>query len=299
MKYIKYKPSYDESLDNIGRAVSDEVRGMLKDEMAEKISENPRVTVVDYNDSNKDVKLGEPKESEKYFDMYSHTTSSGEITENRTTPAREQLVKEIYKDGSEKLSTREDFEKKISAQSVSNEEKTELSRIVRISSPDSHAYSTAENRSKHAIEAFNSDKYIIEQVAAGRGIPPSLLSSVYFKKIADDGTPVGTVDLPTARAVYYRSFGQELPWDDNTLNSYLQTPQGILDFMAIGLQCSSNYLGYNLSTLSKQQMSDTLSLYARWFDTGSDFESIIMSYNNVFDDIYKKMPAKDYDVKLV
>ena len=192
-----------------------------------------------------------------------------------------------------------DFEKKVAEGSASEEEKSELGRIVRISSPNSQAYSTAEERSTQALKAFDSNKYLIEEAAARRGVSPALLSSIYFKKVADDGTVQGAVEPRYAKLAYNKVFGQPLSWDDETLNAYLNTPEGMLDFMAIGILSAADFYGYDLATLSKQQIVDVLEQYGEWFNTGSDFQSIALQYNDIFEDIYKKMPSKDYDIKIV
>ena len=303
MKKFKYKFSADDTLDSISRAVSNEALVSARDDMAEEIINNPRHTTVDYNSGQKEYDLDEiPLTTQKTdpYSMYSHINSDGSIGMKRTTPEREHYISEIYKDGSKTHSTRKDFEKKIADQSVSEEEISELGRIVRVSSASSEDYTNAETRNANAYKAFDENKYVIEEIAARRNLPPALLSSVYYQTVADNGSI--TSDAPSlryARLAYNRLYGQTLSWDDETLSEYLKTPEGALDFIAICLQSEAKYLGYNTGTLTEKQLNEILSGYGKWNNKAYGFESSVMAFNSIFEGIYKKLPGRDYDIKLV
>ena len=302
MKKFKYQISPDDSLNDISRAVSNEAMTMRRDKMSEKISENPIITTVDYRTGKKEIDLENSSEfssAKSPYDMYSHVGENGKITTTRNTPERDHNIEEIFMDGTKKLSSRNDFEEKIKNQSVSDEEISELGRIVRVSSDNAEDYANSEKRNASAYRAFDADKYKIEETAARTGLPPSLLSSVYFKTMADKGSL--TADAPSlryARLSYHRLYGQPLSWDDETLSEYLSTPDGALDFIAIGLRSEAQYLGYDPGILTKGQMSDMLSEYGKWNNKKPGFESAVIEFNSVFDGIYKKIPSKDYEVKL-
>ncbi len=303
MKKFKYKISADDSLDSISRAVSNEALVMARDEMAEKVEDNPRYTIIDYNSGQKEYDLDTvPLSSlgKDPYDMYSHINSDGSVGTKRTTPEREHYVGETYKDGSKTVSTIKDFEKKIASQSVTADEITELGRIVRVSSASPEDYSNAETRNAYAYKSFDENKYAIEEIAARRNLPPALLSSVYYQTVADNGTI--TADSPSlryARLAYNRLYGQPLTWDDQTLEEYLKTPEGSLDFIAICLRSEAKYLGYNTGTLTEKQLNNILSGYGRWNGKTQGYESSVMAFNPVFEGIYKKLPGRDYDIKLI
>ena len=300
IKNFKVKINKDDSLDNIARNVSAQVRTVLKDEMTEEIQNSPKITTVDYR-TGEGTNYGELKKAEKensYYNLYSHINSDGNISASKTTPQRQEYVREIYDDGNEILSSRKDFEKKISDRSVTDSEKEELGRIVRVSSADKEAYTSSGERSSRAYQTFDRDKYIIEETAARVGISPSLLSSVYFKQIADKGSIENAIDRRYARISYGRLYGKPLTWDESTLDSYLNTKEGLLDFIAICLRGEAEYRSFDATALNSNQMNQILYQYGVWNDSSPAFESTISAYNEVFDDIYKKLPPKKYEVKL-
>lgn len=303
MKKFNYKVSYDDDLGNIARGVSNDVRKVLRDEKHEEILKTPRVTTVDYRSGEKEISLdksGLTPEGKDPYDIYSHVGDNGEITAARVTPEREEKVEEIFTDGTRKISSRDEFEKKIEENSVSNEELTELGRIVRVSSETPEAYSKAEERHKAAYEAFDQNKYKIEQAAARVGLPPSVLSAIYYKTVADEGSIVsGAPGIRNARLYYHRIFGQPLSWDDKTLSEYLETTEGVLDFIALGLKSEAEYYGYNTGTLTTNQLSDIITSYGNRNGSSPGYESAVTAYNKVFEDIYKKLPGEAYDIKLI
>lgn len=297
MRKVKYRVSANESLNDIASSVSAEVRGKLKDEMSERIEKEPETVTVDYSVG--EVKAPTPKNADSFdpYKMYSHTTSDGKITAAVTTPERKQSVREIYPDGTEQVSSAEDYAKKRESQMPTESEVAELGRIVRISSADSDSYKNAESRSKHAYDAFNTDKYMIEETAGRIGVPAALLSSVYFKKIADTGSPLGALSLKYARLSYNRLYGTKLSWSDETLGEYLKTPQGILDFTAIFLKSDADYHGMNIYRLSDREMAFLLNNFSeRNEESPRGFTGTVMAYNDVFEKIFKKMPDRRYDV---
>lgn len=303
MKKFKYKISADDTLDSISKAVSNEALVMARDDMVKKIAENPIETTVDYTSGQKEYDLNivprTPSGKDPY-EMYSHVKSDGSIGMKRYTPERDHYITEIYKDGSTEQSTRKDFEKKVRDQSVSEEEISELGRIVRVSSDNPEDYSSAEDRNAEAYKAFDENKYVIEEIAARRNLPPALLSSVYYNTVAENGSI--TADSPSvryAKLAYNRLYGQPLSWDDETLSEYLKTPSGALDFIAICLASEAKYLGYSTGILTKEQLSQVLKGYAGWNEKGFGYENSVMAFNNVFEDIYNKLPSKDYEIKLV
>lgn len=303
MKKFKYEASADDSLDAIKRAVGNEARVMARDEFADKIEKNPHITPVDYSIGQKEVSLNDaPKthSGKDPYDMYSHTGNKGEITSERTTPEREHYVAEIFKNGTKKLSTCEDFEKKIAESSPNEEDISALNRIVRVSSKTPEAYANAEERNQLAYSDFDKNKYLIEETAARRNIPPALLSAIYYKTIADEGSiTANTPAVRYAKLSYNRLYGHQLSWDDETLAEYLKTPEGALDFIAIGLRSEAKYQGFNTDIMTQKQLNTLLSGYNFWNKKSPEFESSVMAYNEVFENIFKKNSSEDYDVKLI
>lgn len=303
MKNFKFKISEDDTFDSISKAVSDEALEMARDEMADRITDSPQITTADYRKGAQTLDLGKTEKTpsgKNPYDMYGKVGNNGVIKTSRVTPERSHYVHEIYRDGSESLSEKDDFVKKINSQSVNRDDLSELGRIVRTTSKNADAYASWESRSNNAYKAFDADKYTIEETAARRGLPASLLSSVYFKSLADEGSLNDAApSVRHAKMAYKRLYGQPLSWDDETISEYLKTPEGILDFIAIGLRSEAKYLGYNTETLTKNQINDLLTGYGKWSEKDTDFNNSVMAYTSVFDNIYKKLPSKDYEVKLV
>jgi len=303
LKNFKYKITKDDTFDSISRAVSNEALTMARDEMSDRIYHTPKVTVIDYNKGPHSTNLDETEKTpsgKNPYDMYGHVADNGVISSEKVTPERAHYVNEIRKDGSQTLSTREDFEKKVAAQSVNDEDLTELSRVVRVTSRNAEDYANSDNRSSEAYKAFDNHKYLIEETAARRGLPPALLSSVYFKTMADNGSlNEAAPSVFYAKRAYNRLYGQVPALNDEALAEYLKTPEGMLDFIAIGLRSEAKYFGYNTALLNEKQMVDLLSEYGGWIKSSPDFASTVMAYNSVFDNIYKKLPSKDYEVTLI
>ena len=302
IRKIKYKITADDTLDSISRNVAAEVRGRLKNEMADEISRTPNITTVDYRaDGEKtyERKAQRTPTGNDPYDLYSRISDDGSISAVRTTPKRDEYVREIYRDGSEKISKEADFVKRINSQNVLDDEKNELARLVRVSSPNATLYKNAENRSKNAFNAFDSNKYFIEQMAGKVGVPASLLGSMYFKQLADSATLAETINPRYARMSYQRLYGVPFAGSDEALKEYLNTPEGVLDFMAIGIKSEAAYMGLDINKLSERQLNSVLSSYARRNnDTSPAYASTVMAYNSVFDDIYKRLPSKEYAVTL-
>ena len=299
IRKLKYNVTADDTLDSISRNVAAEVRGRLKNEMSDEISRTPNITTVDYrSDGEKTYEKTTNKTpaGNDPYDLYSHTSDDGSISTVRTTPKRDEYVREIYRDGSESISKENDFVKKINSQKASEDEKTELARLVRVSSPNATLYRNAEQRSKNAYKAFDSDKYVIEQMAGKVGVPASLLGSMYFKQLADSATLAEAVDPKYARMSYQRLYGVPFAGSEEALKEYLKTPEGVLDFMAIGIKGEANYLGLDINSLSEKQLNTVLANYARRNDTSPAYASTVMAYNSVFDGIYKRLPSMDYEI---
>ncbi len=301
MKKFKYKVTADDSLDNIGRAVATEARSMLASEFSEIIENTPKITEVDYRNNPTTVNLDAKKTTPYGYDpmeTYSHINAQGNISAARTGPKQEEIVREIYKDGSHTDLSRKDFEKKVKNQSVNAEDIDSLGKIVRSSSKDAQAYENWDDRTAVAYEIFDRDKYLIEETAGRIGVPASLLSSVYFSKIAESGNDNSGMSTKYARYAYKRVYGTQLTWDDDTLKEYLQTPQGLLDFAALALRGEAEYLDLNIADLNSWELGDILRTFGEWDDASPSFVASVIAYNPIFEDIYSKLPGKGYEITI-
>ena len=302
IRRLKYQVSADDTLSSIANEASAEARSRLKKELADEIDRSPNVSTVEYMANGE--KIYKRKENKTPlgndpYDLYSHTSDDGRsFSASRTTPKRENYVREINLDGTEKISKEEDFIKKINTQKVTDDEKAELSRLVRVSSPDAVLYKNSEKRSETAYNDFDKNKYLIEQVAAKVGVPASLLGSMYFKQIADKATLSGAVKSKYAKASYDRLYGVPFSANDEALAEYLNTPEGVLDFMAIGIKGEADYLGLDINQLSKNQLNHVLTMFGRRNNTDPAYASSVMAYNSVFDNIYKKIPSQNNNITL-
>ena len=299
MKKLNYSAKPDYSLDKISGDVSAIVRKNLRDEMNQRISENPKNTVVDYTEGNAIYKKDTDTSYDPY-NMYSHIDDEGKVTEKRTTIPREDFVTEIHKDGTKTVSNREDFEKKVMATKPTEKEMDELSRLVRVSSKTPEAYKNADSRSKAAYEKFESDKYLNEDTASRVGIPPSLLAAVYFKYTVDEGSiNAAPINERHSRLAYYRLYETSTKLDTDALNAYLNTPEGKLDFIAIGLKSESKFFGYDIYKMSNKEMHKLLASYGKYHGHTQYFDDSVVAYNDVFENIYSKLPSKDKHVKVI
>ena len=299
MKKLNYSAKADSSLDKISSDVSAIVRKNLRDEMNERIRENPKNTVVDYSEGNAVYKKDTGSSYDPY-NMYSHIDDQGRVTGKRTTDTREDLVTEIYKDGTKTTSTKEDFEKKIMATKPTEKEIDELKYVVRVTSKTPDAYKNAEVRSIEAYKKFDKDKYLIEETAARVGIPASLLASVYFKYTVDDGSiNAAPINEKHSRLAYYRLYETAPGMSADALNYYLSTPEGKLDFIAIGLKSESKFFGYDIYNLSNKEMHELLTSYGKYHGHAQYFDDSVVAYNDIFENIYSKLPPKEKHVKFI
>lgn len=287
-----YDYSSEEFLDNIARDVSQKVRGILKNEMTEKIKNEPYVTKVDYRDGS--ITTEAPSKSRMY-DMYSHTTSDGSISEKRITPTREEYVEEIETDGTSTLSLKKDYLAKREKQQISSEEKSELTRIVRLNSPNKDMYDSANERADKAYKIFDSNKYIIEETASRLGVPASLLSALYFDAISDDGKIENKISTWQAERCYFRLYGK-FPISQESLREYMNTTEGALDMLAVMIKSESSYFDTDPYNLSPSDMTDFLNNYKKHYKAGPAFNSSILAYEKVFEKLFKKMPDKKHSV---
>ncbi len=300
MKFKKpdYSAKADYSLDKIGREVSGVIRKNLRDEMSDEILENPQITTVDYR-SEKPTYEKESTEKNAYS-LYNHITNDGNISAKKTTPERESQVKEIFKDGTSQISSREEFEEKLNASNPDEKDMSELKTIVRITSKTPEDYANSEKRFENAFESFESNKYLIEETAARAGIPPSLLASLYYKFMADDGSL--NAAKPNERYVrmgYARLYGNPLECDSSVLNDYMSTTEGLLDVIAMGLKSESKFFQYDIYNLSTKEMHELLTNYGKWHNYPQYFDDSVVAYNDVFESIYKKLPGMDYEVTVI
>ncbi|MDP4118652.1 MAG: hypothetical protein Q8873_05615 [Bacillota bacterium] len=303
MKKFKYNVSSNDTLDDISRSVSAQARGMLKSDMDEYIKNNPKITDVDYRSGADTVDLNGSKTTPSGYDplnMYKHTDNDGNIyAERETTPSQEKYVRETDTDGTSSLLSQKDFEKKIASQTINDKEKDELNRIVRVASPTQADYATSKDRSEKALKNFDENKYAIEETASQNGVPASLLSAMYFSKMAGDGSLDNEFNLNYVRASYKRVHGQDISWDDSTLSDYLKTPQGALDFMALCLKGEAEYQNIDLNSASSSQIYKILSAYSATNGKDETYASTVNAYKSVFKDIYQKIPDKTHDIKIV
>lgn len=299
MKKLNYLAKADFSLDKISNDVSAIVRKNLRDEMNQRIAENPKNTVVDYTQGNAVYKKSEDTSFNPY-DMYSHIDDQGRVSGKRTTDIRKENVTEIHKDGTKTISSAEDFEKKVMATKPTEKELDELNRVVRVSSKTPEAYKNAEARSKDAFEKFEKDKYLIEETASRVGIPASLLASVYFKYTVDEGSfNKAPIDVRHSRLAYYRLYETVPGMNDEALSSYLSTPEGKLDFIAIGLKSESKFFQYDIYNMSNKEMHKLLASYGKYHGHAQYFDDSVVAYNDIFENIYSKLPPKDKHVKII
>ncbi len=299
MKKLNYTAKADYSLDKISNDVSAIVRKNLRDEMNERIIENPKNTVVDYTEGNAVYKNGTDTSYDPY-NMYSHIDDEGNVTGKRTTTPRAENVIEIYKDGTKSVSSKADFEKKVMATKPTEEELGELNHVVRVTSKTPEAYKNAESRSKEAYDKFESDKYLIEETASRVGIPASLLAAVYFKYTVDDGSVnAAPINEKHSRLAYYRLYETTPSMSTEALNAYLNTPEGKLDFIAIGLKSESKFFGYDIYNMSNKEMHKLLASYGKYHGHAQYFDDSVVAYNDIFENIYSKLPPKDKHVKII